>query len=138
MTQAEADRILAEEFRSAAKSAKRTNVYYGLLTGDPGAGGVEITGLGYARVTIPVNDTNWSAMATEGNYRFVANLLAAVFPNPTGDWNGGNPIPNFALWASPSGSDMIYDGLLPTARIIVGGDDPPMAPAGSIKIKFGV
>lgn len=138
MASAEADRILSEEFRTLAKSAKRTNVYYGLLTGDPDTGGVEVTGLGYARVAIPVNDANWSAPATEGTYRFVANLLAVTFPTPTGNWNSGNPIPWFGIWASPSGTDRIYDGPLPTARTIIGGDDPAQAPPGAIKIKFGV
>lgn len=138
MSPAEADRILSEEFRTLAKSAKRTNVYYGLLTADPGSGGVEITGGGYARVAIPVNDANWSAPATEGTYRFVSNLLAVTFPNPTTNWNGGNPIPNFALWDAASGGTLIYDGSLPTPRTIIGGDDPAQAPPGSIKIKFGV
>src|SRR5215218_7848310 len=108
MSAAESDRILSEDFRTLAKSAKRTNVYYGLLTADPGSGGVEIAGGGYARVAIPVNDANWSAPATEGTYRFVSNLFAVTFGLPTTDWNSGLPIPNFAIWDAASGGTLIY------------------------------
>jgi hypothetical protein len=138
MSATEADRILSEEFRTLAKSAKRTNVYYGLITGDPDAGGVEVTGSGYARVAIPINDANWSAPATEGTYRYVSNVLAVTFGSPTGDWNSGSPIPWFGIWDAASAGNRLYDGALPTARTIIGGDDPAQAPPGAIKIKFGV
>lgn len=138
MSAAEADRFLGESFRTLAVAAKRSNVYYGLLNGDPDGVGVEIAGGGYARVAIPVNDANWSAQATEGTYRFVSNMLAVTFGNPTTDWNSGSPITWFGIWSAASGGTRLYDGLLPTPRTIIGGDDPAQAPPGSIKIKIGV
>jgi hypothetical protein len=135
-TQYEADKYLNERLGSTAVAAKLTNVYYGLINGDPDAGGVEITGAGYARVAIPCNDTNWSAPATDGTFRYKANLLAVTFGNPTGDWNAADPITHFGIWDAPSGGNRMYDGLLPTPRTIVGGDDPALAPPGSIRIRL--
>lgn len=134
----EADLYFEYRLRSMAMPAKLTNVYYGLLTGDPGSGGVEVAGLGYGRVAIPCNDTNWSDPDSDGIYRYVANLLAVTFGSPTGDWNGANPIPNFAIWDASTAGNMMYDGALPTPRTIVGGDDPAQAPPASIRIRIGV
>lgn len=138
MSQYEADKYLNERLGSTALAAKLTNVYYGLLNGDPDSGGVEVTGTGYARVAIPCNDTNWSAPGTDTTFRYKSNLLAVVFPNPTGNWNSGNPITHFGIWDAPSAGNRLFDGQLPTPRTIIGGDDPPLAPAGSIRIKVGV
>lgn len=138
MSAAEADRYLGEQFRTLAVAAKPAFIYYGLLNGDPDAGGVEVTGGGYGRVAIPINDTNWSAPATEGTYRMVSNLLAVTFAAPTTDWNAGAPISWFGLWSAATGGTRRFDGPLPTPRTIIGGDDPAQAPPGSIKIKIGV
>jgi hypothetical protein len=51
-----------------------------MFNGDPMFGGVEITGPGYARVTIP-NDATWAA-AVDG-----MKSTSASFPAPTGAWD---------------------------------------------------
>jgi hypothetical protein len=135
-SQAEVDRYLGENFRTLAVQAKQTNIYAALMTGDPDAGGVEITGTGYARVAIPINDANWTAPATEGIYRYVSNVLAVTFGTPTGDWNGGLAIPWFALFSASSGGTRRFDGQLPVARTIVAGDDPPQFPPGTLRVKM--
>src|SRR5690349_20425148 len=98
MSQYEADRHLNTRYRSQGVSTKLTNVYIALYNGDPSTTGVEVASTGgYNRAVVPVNDASWSAPAWDGLYRYIANVNAITYPNPTADWNGGLPITHFAV-----------------------------------------
>lgn len=133
----EAQRHLNTRYRSAAVSAKLTNVYIALFNGDPAGTGVEIASTGgYARASVAVSDAAWTAPAADGSYQYIANVNAITYGTPTADWNGGNPVTHFGIMDASSGGNRLESGPLPTARIIQGGDNPAQFPAGSIHIRM--
>ena len=63
-----------------ASSAVPATFHVALLTGDPRAGGVEVSGTGYARVTLANTTAVWGA-ATGGQ-----KSALATFPTAGGTW----------------------------------------------------
>ena len=78
--------ILNEHFGATAHAAAST-YYFALFTtapNDNGAGGVEVTGGSYARVSVTNNTTNFPAAALSAGQ--VVNGTAITFPTATGAW----------------------------------------------------
>jgi hypothetical protein len=76
----EKNAVLDSMFGVSASSAMAASHEVALFAGVPPDGGVEITGPGYARVTIP-NDATWPAAAD------AMKTVIATFPAPTGAWD---------------------------------------------------
>lgn len=96
-------------------------LYAGLWTGDPGelgAGGIEASGAGYARVSAY---GKWGIPG--GDPMAIANSTAIVFPEATavGGWG---TVDYFGLLDSPTGGFMLVYGLLLDPKIITKGSIP--------------
>lgn len=137
MSPYEAQRHLNQRYRSQAVSAKLPAVYIALFNGDPAAGGTEIAATGgYARAQVLVNDASWTAPATDGLYYYISNQNAITYPSPTDNWNGGLPITHFAIMDAAGAGNRLESGQLPTARSVIGGDNPAQFPAGALHIRI--
>lgn len=77
---AEKNAFLDNQFGTSHGSAAPSSHALALFTDNPYDGGVEITGPGYARVTL-TNSSGWPA-ATDGQ-----KTRTATFPTPTGAWD---------------------------------------------------
>lgn len=135
LSDAYADKVLDHLFRTATL-AKLTNVYVGLNDSDPtdAALATELTiGVGaYARVIVPVANASWTAPAAAGGARQITNNILITFPDPTANWNGGNPIDYASLWDAPTGGVMIASGILTTPRVILDIDSNPQFGFGAL------
>jgi hypothetical protein len=130
-----ADKFLNHTFRGQAFSMPGA-VYVSLHTGDPELGNeVPATG-SYARVGVTGNTSNWTAPAdgTAGQ-RFVQNVNAIIFPDPTGDWASGAPITHFALFDAATGGNLLYSAALAQSRTVLDTDNPPQFAAGALKVR---
>jgi hypothetical protein len=127
--------ILNHIFRTASFT-KPTNVYVALNSTDPtdAALATEITiGVGaYARVAITVADASWTAPSTSGGVEQISNASNVQFPDPTADWNSGNPITYASIWDAPTGGTMLASGALTTPRVILAVDSNPVFGPGAL------
>jgi hypothetical protein len=129
-----ADKVLNHLFRTATFT-KLGNVYVALNDYDPTDAGLtasEITGSAYARVAVPVADASWTAPAAAGGVRQITNNIIITFPDPTGDWNGGNPVDYASIWDAITGGNMLASGILTTPRVILGIDSNPQFGFGAL------
>lgn len=91
-----------------------TTYYIGLSTTTiniDGTGATEPSGLGYARVAVPNDKTNWG-VASNGA---LLNLTAITFPESTGSW--GTITYVFMADASSAGNIWWYDVLTPARTV---------------------
>lgn len=130
--------ILNHLFRTSTLS-KPSAIYVALNSADPtdAATSTEISGTGYARVSVSVADASWTAPADSGADKAISNAAAITFGTPTGNWNSGNAITHFSLWDAASGGNMLYSGALGTSRTVLSGDNPPSFAVGALVIKEG-
>lgn len=105
-------KILDELFDLAAWTAP-TGLYASLHTGDPGETGAnEVTGNGYARVSIGIGSSNWTRSGGT-----VDNDNAITFTGPTpSDWG---TVTHFGLWDAASVGNFIGGGALDASRVTV-------------------
>lgn len=118
-------------FRTATL-AKPTNVYISYHTGDPGETGAnEVATGGYARVAVPVADSQWTAPADSGGYQTITNVNAITFPNPTGNQGTAGW---FGIWDALTGGNFLYGDAIGTPRTINNGDVAPSFAPGALSI----
>jgi hypothetical protein len=128
-----ADKVLNHLFRTATFT-KLGTVYIALNDSDPTDAGLntEVTGTAYARVAVTVADASWTAPAASGGVRQITNNIIISFPDPTGDWNGGNPVDYASIWDAASGGNMLASGILTTPRVILAIDSNPQFGFGAL------
>lgn len=113
------NKLIDHIFRTGSFT-KPTSIYVGLMSAvsDGEAGTVtELTGNGYARVSVPPLDANWAAAT--GNNATTSNVAAVTFPACTGsDWATAT---HFGIWdASTAGNLLAYASLTAPRTITVG------------------
>ena len=69
------------------------------------------TSMGYARVSVATNTSNWS-VASNGT---LSNNIDLTFPEATNDWG---TITYVAVFDAPTGGNMLYYEALPKSRIV--------------------
>ncbi len=97
--------------------------YVALFVGDPldtGAGGAEVSGNNYARVSTAGGD--WNAAASGS----IDNANAVTFPQASGSWG---TVDYFALYDASSAGNLLASGALDTSKAVGNGDTPEFAAA---------
>jgi len=95
--------------------------YVALFVGDPldtGAGGAEVSGVSYARVT--TDGADWNAAATGS----ISNAEDITFPEAGGSWG---TITHFAIFDAASAGNMLASGALSSSKAVGSGDTPKFA-----------
>jgi len=114
---------------SAAAGTGPTNMFVALFTANATdtAGGTEVTGGSYARVTIASSLANWagtqsatSTVASSGTTGTTSNNGAITFPAPTANWG---VVTGFAVFDALTTGNMLIWGAL-TANKTVNNADP--------------
>jgi len=95
---------------------------------ETGAGGIEVSAGGYARINRPPLDANWDAPANGGD---TANTAIITFGTPSANWGD---IVAFGIFDAVSGGNMLYSATLATTKTVNDGDPAPNFPAGAITI----
>lgn len=122
ISNAEAGQILSKVFGGVNFSAEAT-WYVGLR-----AGGTELSGGSYARVSVTNNTTNFPTVATN----IMVNGVAITFPQATGDWTTADEV---ALYVASSGGSPKYTGILDAPVTVLTGQTRSFA-AGDLKVKL--
>lgn len=127
---------------SAAAGTGPTNLYVGLLTAAPSdaGGGTEVSGNGYARVTVGSSMANWagtqsagSTIASSGTGGVTSNNGAISFPTPTGA--GWGTVTHFGIYDATTAGNLLLWGALTTSKTINAGDTVSFA-AGQLTVTF--
>jgi hypothetical protein len=105
------DAFLDNNYGPNKGASAPTSHDYALFTDDPTDAGVEVTGTGYARVTV-ANDSGWPDSVDGSKQRDV------TWPSPTGDWTGA------ACWVEYVGTTQTAYAFLDDTYALSDGDDP--------------
>lgn len=134
---AETTKIQNHEFRTDT-IAKRANNYIGLCTANPGKSGdisseAVIGTNGYARKSIPLSDSWWSAPTLIGSTSQIVNSQNITFNAPSGgSWAGGALFSYFIVCSASSGSNCVASGTIGTPRAVTAADSAPTFGPGSL------
>lgn len=101
------------KFLTGAAWTPEASLKYAYINGDPTGAGVEITGTGYARVSITSNGTNWST----GAGGLVRNLTPVAFPTAGSNWTTAT---YHALYDA-AGTGLVFSGALLQSRSVLTG-----------------
>lgn len=116
-------------------------LYIGLYTAAPDdtGGGTELSGSGYARVSVTSSLTNWagtqsagSTTASSGTGGGTSNNIAITFPEPTSGWG---QVQAFGVFDAATGGNLLFHGSLTINKTINEGDTVTF-PAGSLAVTF--
>jgi len=88
---------------------------------DTGTGMTEITGGSYARVSVPLNSTNFRRLGEYGSTW--CNAVDIAFPNPTADWGDCEW---FFISDAPTGGNVLASGPLNRPARVKAGDTAPI------------
>ena len=119
---------------SHSASSFPTTWYFALLTtaatDDTGAGAVEVTGAGYARVAVVANLTNFPAAVA----RIKVAIAAIQWPTATADWAAGTiKVQGVAMYdALTAGTYRGYGALTIPVNVLTGG--APVIAAGAFSM----
>lgn len=120
-----AKKLLDQIFGATAWTAP-TPLYFALFTvmpDDAGAGGTEVTGGSYARVSVTNNTTNFPA-STGTLVASKASGAAVTFATATADWG---TVVGWGIYDASSGGNLIFTGLLTTSKVVANTDTPSFA-----------
>lgn len=118
-----------------------STLYIGLYTAAPDdtGGGTELSGSGYARVSVTSSLTNWagtqsagSTTASSGTGGGTSNNIAITFPEPTSGWG---QVQAFGVFDAATGGNLLFHGSLTINKTINEGDTVTF-PAGSLAVTF--
>lgn len=127
---------------TAAAATGPANYYVGLYTTNPtdAAGGIEVTGGAYARVTVASALANWagtqaaaSVVASSGATGTTSNNGVITFPAPTANWG---IITGFALFDALTVGNMLIWGALTTSKTVNNGDAAPSFAAAALSFQL--
>lgn len=99
-----ANKFLDLAFKATAWSSRPSTLYFGAFTESPtdAGGGTEVSGGGYARVSVTANGTNFTAAASAGDT--VPNAVAIAFPVSTADLG---TVVSIGIFDAASGGNLI-------------------------------
>lgn len=104
---------------SAATYTPPATLYIALFTTSPnfetGAGGTEVTGGSYARLSVTNNSTNFPA-ASAGSK---SNGATFTFTTPTASWG---TVVGFGIYDDPTAGNLLMGNTLTTSKTINSGD----------------
>lgn len=125
--------VLNSTLRGVAFPSVAGSVYVSLHTADPtDAGtGTEVTGGAYARVAVARAAGSWAVPADNAGAQQTSNSGVITFPNPTASWG---TVTHFGIFDAATGGNLLYSGVLGTARAIAPEDNAPSFSAGSLTI----
>lgn len=134
------NKIVDHIFRTASFT-KPTVLAVGLFTAAPSdaAGGTEVTGNAYARVSLNPLDTNWEATqggtsgVSSGTGGVVSNAVIITFPTPTPA--GWGTVTHFGLFDAASGGNLLIWNIL-TASKVINASDAVTFPVGTLQFTF--
>lgn len=118
-----------------------STLYIGLYTAAPSdtGGGTELSGSGYARVSVTSSLANWagtqstgSTTASSGTGGATSNNAAITFPEPTSGWG---QVQAFGVFDAATGGNLLFHGSLTINKTINEGDTVTF-PAGSLVVTF--
>ena len=118
-----------------------STLYIGLYTAAPSdtGGGTELSGSGYARVSVSSSLANWagtqstgSTTASSGTGGATSNNTAITFPEPTSGWG---QVQAFGVFDAATGGNLLFHGSLTINKTINEGDTVTF-PAGSLAVTF--
>lgn len=118
-----------------------STLYIGLYTAAPSdtGGGTELSGSGYARVSVTSSLANWagtqssgSTTASSGTGGATSNNAAITFPEPTSSWG---QVQAFGVFDAATGGNLLFHGSLTINKTINEGDTVTF-PAGSLVVTF--
>lgn len=119
------ERAIADsQFGGGATSWAPATWYLGLSTTQPnddGTGFTEPVGLGYARVAITNNATNFPAATTVAGDTQKTNGTKFTFPNPTGAWGAAA---HYGFFLTATGGTPQYSNPLDAPITIRAGNTP--------------
>jgi hypothetical protein len=127
---------------SAGAGSGPTALFVGLYTANPTdvAGGTEVTGGSYARVSVASALANWagtqaaaSTVASSGTSGTTSNNGAITFPAPSANWG---VVTGFALFDAVSGGNMLIWGALTTSKTVNNGDAAPVFSAAALSFQI--
>ena len=133
--------LIDQIFRAQTAPTTGT-LYISLYTVAPtdAGGGTEVSGFGYARVTVTSSLANWagtqsagSSTASSGTSGQTSNNNAITFPTPTG--GGWGTVVAFAIMDASSGGNMLLQGVLTISKTINEADTVSF-PASSLAVTF--
>ena len=118
-----------------------STLYIGLYTAAPSdtGGGTELSGSGYARVSVTSSLANWagtqstgSTTASSGTGGETSNNIDITFPEPTSSWG---QVQAFGVFDASTGGNLLFHGSLTINKTINEGDTVTF-PAGSLVVTF--
>ena len=118
-----------------------STLYIGLYTAAPSdtGGGTELSGSGYARVSVTSSLANWagtqstgSTTASTGTGGETSNNTDITFPEPTSSWG---QVQAFGVFDAATGGNLLFHGSLTINKTINEGDTVTF-PAGSLVVTF--
>lgn len=121
------NKLVDQIFRAQAFSFPST-LYVGLLTAAPSdaAGGTEVTGGSYARVSVACSLANWagtqsagSTTASSGTGGTTSNNNVITFPSPTADWG---TVTHFGIYDAATSGNLLLWGPLSSSKAVFSGD----------------
>lgn len=112
-----------------------TLALYTTAPADDGTGGVEVSGGGYAVVSLGATDWNAAVGGAPTLKSGPKSGTTWQFPSPTGDWSSGADITHFGI---KEGSTIRYVGALDSPIQVHNGDAPPQFDSGHlVKVQLG-
>lgn len=127
---------------SAAAGTGPTSLFIGLYTANPtdAAGGTEVTGGSYARVTVTSSLANWagtqaaaSTTASTGTSGTTSNNAAITFPAPTANWG---TITGVGIFDATTAGNLLFFGALTTSKTVNNGDAAPSFAAAALTVQI--
>lgn len=121
---------IADHILGGGDYTRPATVYIALFTAAPSdaGGGTEVSGTGYARVSVTNNATNWPAASIGAK----ANGTAITFPAAGASWGTAT---HFGIFDASSGGNLLFHGALTTSKSIGIGDTPSFA-IGALSFQF--
>lgn len=102
----------------------KTTVFLAAFTAMPandGTGGTEVSGSGYARISITDNATNFPT-ATSANPSVKSLATSESFPAATADWMSGANVVGFGLYSASTSGTMYYSAYALSGPVLVTAD----------------
>ena len=127
---------------TAAAGTGPTALFVALYTANPtdGAGGTEVTGGSYARVSVTSALAAWagtqaaaSVLASSGASGTTSNNGAITFPAPTASWG---VITGTGVFDAATGGNMLFYGALTISKTINNGDAAPVFSAAALSFQI--
>lgn len=127
---------------SAAAGTGPTALFVGLYTANPtdAAGGTEVTGGSYARVSVTSALAAWagtqaaaSTIASSGTSGTTSNNGTITFPAPTAAWG---VITGFGIFDAAAAGNLLVYGALTVNKTVNNGDAAPVFSAAALSIQL--